>query len=194
MTNDNTPAPGWTCMDCQFGGAGASLCRKSDGSHSFDVLARAYLADSEDQDVADVRHRAFDCVGEMVAAAPAAAAGFLVVACAQCRDIAELCVIAAGPLEDLLEAHGPAVIAHLEKRAKVDPKFRLMLSGTWGRDRIDPDVWARLVTAVTPGPVIDHDGRTPSAGTAAPVVTETELKALFSTQARVISTPPERLQ
>jgi hypothetical protein len=194
MTNDNTPPPEWTCMDCQFGGSGATLCRKADGSHSFEVLARAYLASGEDADVADVRHRAFDCVGEMVAAAPAAAVGFLVVACAQCRDIAELCVIAAGPLEDLLELHGPAVIAQLETLAKVDPRFRLMLSGTWGRDRTDPAVWARLVAAVTPGPVIDHDGRTPSAGTGAPIVTQAELTALFSAPARVISVAPDRLQ
>jgi hypothetical protein len=180
MTNDNTPRPEWMCPDCKFAGAGASLCRLPDGSHAFETLARAYLADSEDSDVADVRHRAFDCVGELVQSAPAAAVGFLVVACANCRDIRELCVVAAGPLEDLLEAHGPAVITHLEKLAKVDPKFRLMLSGTWGQQRIDPAVWARLVAAVSPGPVVDHDGRTPAAATKAPLVTEADLAALFA--------------
>ena len=180
MTNDNIPGPAWACIDCQFNGA-ARLCRNADGSHNFEQLARAYLIDGkvEDVDATNERHRAFDCVGEMVAAAPGAAVGFLVVACAQCESLPELCVVAAGPLEDLLEAHGPVVIPHLEKVAKIDPRFRLMLSGTWGKDRCDPQVWARLVAAVAPGPVIDADGRTPAAGMTGKVATKTELAALF---------------
>jgi hypothetical protein len=181
MTNDNTPAPAWACLDCQIDGGAGSLCRKPDGSHNFEQLARAYLidGDNEDADATNQRHRAFDCVNEMVAAAPGAAVGFLVVACAQCKSLPELCVIAAGPLEDLLEAHGPQVIPHLEKLAKIDPRFRLMLSGTWGQDRCDPHVWTSLVTAVTPGPVIDADGRTPAAGMTGKVATKAELAALF---------------
>jgi hypothetical protein len=178
MTNDNTPPPAWMCMDCQFGGPGMSLCRQPDGAHTFETLAAAYLA--ADEALADHRHRAHDCVAEMVRAAPASAVAFLVVACAHCVTPAELSVLAAGALEDLLEAHGPAVIVHLEKIAKVDPRFRLMLSGTWGRNRIDPDVWGRLVAAVAPGPVLDADGRTPAAGLAAKVATSAELTALFS--------------
>ena len=175
MTNDNTPPAAWLCLDCQISNGGASLCRAVDGAHTFELLARAYLSEDGDQ-----RHRAIDCVTEMITAAPGAAAGFLVVACAQCSSMAELCVIAAGPLEDLLEAHGPVVIPHLEKVAKIDPRFRMMLSGTWGRDRIDEDVWGRLVVAVTPGPVIDADGRTPAAGMAAKIAKPHEVAALFA--------------
>ncbi len=180
MTNDNTPAPAWACLDCQYDAAG-SLCRKADGSHNFEQLARAYLIDGDvdDPDATSQRHRAFDCVGEMVLAAPGAAVGFLVVASAQCKSLAELCRIAAGPLEDLLEAHGPVIIPHLEKLAKIDPRFRLMLSGTWGENRCEPHVWARLVAAVAPGPVIDADGRTPAAGMTGKVATKAELAALF---------------
>lgn len=180
MTNDNTPAPAWACLDCQYDAAG-SLCRKADGSHNFEQLARAYLIDGDvdDPDATSQRHRAFDCVGEMVLAAPGAAVGFLVVASAQCKSLAELCRIAAGPLEDLLEAHGPVIIPHLEKLAKIDPRFRLMLSGTWGENRCEPHVWARLVAAVAPGPVIDADGRTPAAGMTGKVATAAELAALF---------------
>lgn len=174
MTNDNTPPPGWTCMDCRLAGGALSLCRKADGSHNFEILARAMLSEGEN------RHRALDCVGEMIVAAPGAAVGFLIVACAQCVALPELSVLAAGPLEDLLEAHGPVVIAHLEKIAKIDPRFRLMLSGTWGRDRIDPQVWARLVAAVAPGPVIDADARSPAAGMPGMVVTKSQRVALFA--------------
>jgi hypothetical protein len=195
MTNDNPPAPMWTCMDCQFGGAADSLCRNADGSHTFELLARAYLAEVDSDDdgtVADVRHRAFDCVSELVREAPAAAVGFLVVACAQSLTVSELCVIAAGPLEDVLCAHGPEVIAQLEKIAKVDPRFRLMLSGTWGRERIDPDVWARLAAAVSPGPVLDSDGRTPSAGTGAPVLTDADARVMFAPKSAAVAaaSPP----
>ncbi len=175
MTNDNTPAPAWWCLDCQFSGGAASLCRAADGAHTFERLVRAYLRDDGDE-----RHRAIDCVTEMVAAAPGAAAGFLVVACAQCTSMEDLCVLAAGPLEDLLEAHGTLVIPHLEKVAKIDPRFRLMLSGTWGQNRIDPAVWARLVAAVAPGPVIDADGRTPAAGMEARIAKPHEVAALFA--------------
>jgi hypothetical protein len=175
MTNDNIPAPAWLCLDCQLTGGGASLCRAVDGSHTFELLARAYLSEDEDH-----RHRAIDCVGELVQAAPAAAVGFLIVACAQCTSIAELCVIAAGPLEDLLEAHGPVVISHLETVAKVDPRFRLMVSGTWGQDRVDPDVWGRLTAAVAPGPVVEADPRSPAGGFSGKVATAGEIAALFA--------------
>ena len=179
MTNDNTPVPpparAWLCLDCQLTGGGASLCRASDGAHTFELLASAYL--SED---ADHRHRAIDCVGEMVLAAPAQAVGFVIVACAQAASLAELCLIAAGPLEDLLEAHGSLVIAHLEKVAKIDPRFRLMLSGTWGGNRIDPDVWTRLSAAVAPCSVIDADPRSPARGLTTKIATTADLTALFA--------------
>jgi hypothetical protein len=189
MTNDNKPGLAWTCLDCDLA-PGASLCRKADGTHTFERLARSYLSDPDDESTSDLRHRAFDCVGELVRVAPPAAVGFLVVACAQSLSLADLCLVAAGPLEDLLEAHGAEVIPHLEKIAKVDPKFRLMLSGTWGRERILPDVWTRLAAAVAPGPVIDSDPRTPAAKTGAPIVTSAELMALFAPVEQVIRPMP----
>ncbi|MEQ1697846.1 MAG: DUF6869 domain-containing protein [Hyphomicrobiaceae bacterium] len=182
MTNDNTPAPAWQCLDCQLDGGAGSLCRKPDGTHNFEHLARVYLVDVESEEAVtytDPLHRAHDCIADLVERAPAAAVGFLIVACAQCRSLAELSIIAAGPLENLLQSHGPAVISHLEKIAKIDPRFRLMLSGTWGKERIHPDVWARLVSAVSAGPVIDVDTRSPSAGMSAKVATKSEIAALF---------------
>jgi hypothetical protein len=177
MTNDNAPVVAWQCFGCKHEGE-LSLCRKADGSHAFETLAAAYLVDVDDE--SETRHQAYDCVGEMVINAPEAALGFLVVALAQCRDVRELCVLAAGPLEDVLEAHGPRVIGKLEQLAKVDPKFRLLLSGTWGQPRIDEDVWARLVAAVAPGPVVDADGRTPGRDFPDKIVKPHELTVLFA--------------
>jgi hypothetical protein len=170
----------WICPDCQIGGEGFSLCRKADGTHAFELLASAYLAGLSGDGLSDETHRAHDCLSDMVKAAPEAAIAFLVVACANCLSVPELSYVAAGPLEDLLEAHGSAVIVKLETIAKVDPKFRLMLSGSWGRDRIDPDVWQRLAAAIAPGPVIAADEATPAAGLASKVLTASERAALFA--------------
>jgi hypothetical protein len=181
MTNDNAPPATWTCLDCAAGAQ--RLCRNGDGSHAFEQLAAAYLANSDDPAVSDLRHRAADCVREMVVGVPAAAVGFLVVACAQCTCAAELCLLAAGPLEDLLECHGGRVISELERIGRIDPRFRLMLSGTWGEERIDADVWQRLVRLVAAGPVLDADPRTPARGLTPKVAGAATLAALFSIDA-----------
>jgi hypothetical protein len=178
MTNDNVAKPAWACFACQFDGA-VALCRQADGSHAFEALADAYLKAGGDEGLNDLGHQATDCLDEMVAQAPDAAVGFLVIATQRCADLEALCYLAAGPLENLLDAHGPRIISKLEQIAKVEPKFRLMLSGTWGKTRIDPDVWTRLVAAVAPGPVIDAEGRTPAAGMNDKIATKSELGVLF---------------
>jgi len=40
-------------------------------------------------------------------------------------------VLAAGPLEDLLNEHGEAVVDDIEVLARRDPRFRLLLNGVW---------------------------------------------------------------
>src|SRR4051812_4994734 len=42
-------------------------------------------------------------------------------------------VLAAGPLEDLLDFHGEAVITTIEEEARRNPKFRSLLRGVWRR-------------------------------------------------------------
>ena len=49
--------------------------------------------------------------------------------------------VAAGPLEDLLEIHGPAVIDRVEDESRKHANVRLALSGVW-LDRDSPK-WAR---------------------------------------------------
>jgi hypothetical protein len=50
---------------------------------------------------------------------------------------------AAGPLEDLLSQHGPALIDCVEARAPHDPRFRRAL-GMLRRLRMTDDVWQRV--------------------------------------------------
>jgi len=52
-------------------------------------------------------------------------------------------VLAAGPLEDLLAHHGPAIIDRVEAHARRDERFNLLLGGVW-RNGIASDVWARV--------------------------------------------------
>ena len=52
-------------------------------------------------------------------------------------------VLAAGPLEDLLNHWGAEVIDRVEKEALRDPRFRQLLGGVW-RSTIDNDIWSRV--------------------------------------------------
>jgi hypothetical protein len=58
-------------------------------------------------------------------------------------DEGQLMSIAAGPLEDYLGEHGPAVMDELEAAARSDPKLLRALAGLW-KNWIDDDVWARI--------------------------------------------------
>jgi hypothetical protein len=57
-------------------------------------------------------------------------------------------MLAAGPVEDLLECSGDRFIDRIELQASRDPVFRRMLHGAWksGSD----DTWARVVEARGP--------------------------------------------
>ena len=52
-------------------------------------------------------------------------------------------VLAAGPVEDLLRLHGPAVIDRVETEARRSPAFNNVLGGVWSSS-ISPTVWARI--------------------------------------------------
>ena len=53
------------------------------------------------------------------------------------------CVLAAGPLEDLLANHGSEFIEVVEQRAKDDPSFARLLRGVY-RSSMSDDVWRRV--------------------------------------------------
>jgi hypothetical protein len=54
-----------------------------------------------------------------------------------------LSVLAAGPLEDLLNQNGDAVVDEIDMLARKSPEFRLLLNGVWDSD-IKPSILARL--------------------------------------------------
>jgi len=55
-------------------------------------------------------------------------------------------VLAAGPLEDLIECHGPRFIERIETESRRNPAFRDLLSGVWKSST--PEVWARVEDAI----------------------------------------------
>jgi Family of unknown function (DUF6869) len=57
-------------------------------------------------------------------------------------------LLAAGLTEDLLVAHGPAVIDAVEAEARGHERFRQVLVGVW-TSRVDPEVVARLEALMT---------------------------------------------
>lgn len=53
--------------------------------------------------------------------------------------------LAAGPLEDLIQYHGPEFIDRIEEEARKNPDFRHLLGGVW--ESSSPAVWARIEEA-----------------------------------------------
>ncbi|KAB7768787.1 DUF6869 domain-containing protein [Xanthomonas maliensis] len=54
-------------------------------------------------------------------------------------------VLAAGPLEDLIDRYGPEFIERIELQARRDPAFRHLLGGVWTSST--PSIWARVEAA-----------------------------------------------
>ena len=54
-------------------------------------------------------------------------------------------VLAAGPLEDLIDHHGPEFIERIELLARRDPAFRSLLRGVWKSST--PEIWERVEKA-----------------------------------------------
>lgn len=59
-------------------------------------------------------------------------------------DDKTLAVVAAGPLEELLELHPYEFIDRVEHRSRDDASFRRCLSGVWGWSSIPEDVQIRI--------------------------------------------------
>ena len=173
----------WSCFDCRLDDA-EPLCFTAGGTFDPQRLARVYLkirpadvaAGAED----DGAMQAFDCVDEMMHNAPGPSVAFILAALDACQTGAQVAILAAGPLETLLKVHGVAVIGDLEREARKHAKVRYLMSATWGRDHIEAGVWGRLVIAVTPGPVMDGDARTPAAGLHGKILDEAGVAALLA--------------
>ena len=80
---------------------------------------------------------------------------------ARCTEPAQVAMLAAGPVEDLLTEHGPGMIDRVEAEAEASDRFRYALTGVW-KSEIKPLVWAR-VEAARQGPSLDGGDPLPAA-------------------------------
>lgn len=151
------------CFDCQYNNRGFP-CRGEDGVIALNKLARAYLVTSQ-KPIKSAEYRenewAGDCAYELAQDHPNIALDFVLAALEHFSKDRDIAYLAAGPLEDLVTKHGPILIDRIETAARQDRRFRYLLSGIWGSDRTDPEVWKRIQKFLKNGPWLDRDPRTP---------------------------------
>ncbi|MGG7568105.1 DUF6869 domain-containing protein [Rhodovulum sp. DZ06] len=101
-------------------------------------------------DEADRLFAAWERLDGMCRDDPDAALSVILRIAAEGGEEAVLANLAAGPLEDLLSAHGPAVIGRLEDACRRNARVRAAAGMAW-RSGIDAEVWSRLQRAVGRG-------------------------------------------
>ena len=122
-----------------------------------------------------------ECVSHLERNNGAAALLFTVFARERIRSAEMLAVHTAGPLENVLDCCGSEIIEAVEGLAHLSPKFRLMLSGIWGRNRIAPEIRERICKAVAAGPVFSDDFRTPGHQSGRPQASDALIAAPLET-------------
>lgn len=173
------------CYDCEFNDR-KTPCRQPSGAYDYDAMADAYirywnarLREQTDEGAEWIA----DCLFEIEREEPRAALAFIVVALDRIETAEQLAVHAAGPMETVLAHCGPQIIDAVEALAARSPKFRLLLSGIWGRNRIDADVWSRVAAAVARGPAFCDDPRTVSHASASRRASDATIARLLQTSA-----------
>lgn len=144
------------------------LCTLADapeGIHTVEALADLWLSEhqSDDGDPDDLAWSDM-CVFELDAH-PEVLWAFVLRAIRKADTAWQVGLVAAGPLEDLLTAHGETFIAPLEDQARRSARIRYALTGIWTQEMPDADIRARIeaarITAMGSG--IDSGGPLPPA-------------------------------
>jgi len=145
-------------------------CRTAQGDYFMEKVAAALrdyyrlAASSDRQDRTlrnDVHAWAPECVAELILESPNLALDFILQALPLFETDEDVAVLAAGPMEDLLGYHSESLIDRIEAEAAENGRFRLLLSGVWGRNNVRIEVWRRLQKAIGNGPWLDGDPRRP---------------------------------
>jgi len=173
------------CYDCRFENR-ATPCLAADGRRDFDKLAAAYIDELQTRKRTGARpvdSWAWECVSELERSDPHSALFFILVALDSLTVESQRClaVLAAGPLENILDHFGEEIIGAIEVIGRRSAKFRLLLSAVWGERRVKPQVWRRIRAVLAEGPRLDDDHRTPGYGTGAAVASEPDVRAQLET-------------
>lgn len=122
-----------------------------------------------------------ECVSDLERNNGAAALLFIVFARERIHSAEMLAVYAAGPLENVRGCCGSEIIEAAGGLARPRPKFRLMHSGIWGRNRIAPEIRERICIAVAAGSVFSDDFRTPGHQSGRPQASDAIIAAPLET-------------
>jgi hypothetical protein len=136
------------CFACEFEKQDFP-CRGVQGEYLMDQVARAlceYYRSGGDPDA-----WAAECVSELIMESPQMAFDFILRALAVFEAVEDVALLAAGPLEDLLDYHGERIIDRIEAEAAASARFRLLLSGVRGRPSVRPEIRRRLQNAILNG-------------------------------------------
>ena len=177
------------CLDCKYAEQGHP-CRTAAGGFDFTKVGGAVVLHgrtfAKDDDAADfdeaereVHAWAGDCAFEVEQDYPQLLLPLTIAAMDACETSRDAAYVAAGLLENAIIKHGPLLIGSIEKLAGRSAKFRYFLSAISGERHADPNVWARVCKAVGSSGRMDTDGRTPSAGGPATVLSDREVNALL---------------
>lgn len=109
-----------------------------------DALVSGYITHAERGADDDEYFWAWDALYDMVRDDPESAWPIIQKLIDQAPSDLVLAYIAAGPLEDLLCEHGPAMIDRMLKLAEKDYCFRRTLRAVWGWNRMPEKIRARI--------------------------------------------------
>lgn len=172
------------CYKCRFDDR-KRPCMAGGAERDFGLMADEYVfrwtARIAGNDTDDPGDWINDCLFELEYNDPSGCLFFIVVTLDRVASLEVLAVLAAGPMENVLDNFGQDVIEPVERLARRSTKFRLLLSGIWGGSRIEPDVWMRVKAAVAPGPLFSDDPRNPGDPAKASTVTEEEGLRILAT-------------
>lgn len=103
------------------------------------TLQSTHDAGSERQDLSWVVEKVWDLCDD----APNEALQFIFGVLEQDVSRTNMAILCAGPLEALLRRHGPRIILRVERRARHDARFALLLDHVW-QTSVSERIWTRL--------------------------------------------------
>lgn len=116
-----------------------------------------FLRDTADSDVGQDHPEfwTFALMHDLARIAPDLCLDAVLAALALCRTPDDVALIAAGPLEDVITANGPAMIDRIEAEAARSARLRYALSGVWPEGSAGTPLWKRIEAAQAGEPGID---------------------------------------
>lgn len=124
-----------------------------------------YLRDSyaRDDTGAHPEFWTFVLLGELTSRLPQLALDVIVSALPLVETADELALACAGPLEDLLAAHGADVIARIEAEAASSARLRMALTAVAPEGSSGTALWRRVDAAAAGSPLLESDAPLPKA-------------------------------